>query len=56
MYAKIELTIEDGDKNLLEPQTLRINALGLENVESLRKARDGITHFGSKQFFGEQKN
>ena len=55
-YAKIELTVEDGEKNLLKPQILRINALGLENVESLRKVKDGVTHFGSKQYFGEQKN
>ncbi len=48
-HAKLCLKIDDGDQNLLKPhQFLILNSLGLENAASLRRKRDGVTHFGSK--------
>jgi hypothetical protein len=51
--SKIKLTVEDGDPSILVPKELIINALGLENVTSLRNAMDGVTHFGSRPFFND---
>jgi hypothetical protein len=43
----------DGDKNLLTPNVVRVNALGLENVKALRNAFDGVTHFGCKRYYDD---
>ena len=51
--AKIEIEIIDGDKNMLIPNVLRINAHGLENAKPLRNAQDGVTHFGCKRFYDD---
>ena len=51
--AKIQLVVEDGDKDLLKPQILIFNAFGLENLRGNRGAHDGAVHFGSKKVFQE---
>ena len=48
------MTIEDGE-NIFEPSVLIINAHGLENIVGLRKAHDGVVHFGSKRFIDENE-
>lgn len=53
--AKIEISVADGDGDILKPNPLIINALGLENVKPLRNLYDGTTHFGSKRFEDKMK-
>ena len=45
----MEIEVVDGDKNILNPNILKFNAFGLENVKPLRNVYDGVTHFGSKK-------
>jgi len=52
-YAKIEIEVFDGDKNILNPNVLKFNALGLENVKPLRNVYDGVTHFGCKKYYDD---
>ena len=50
---KLEIEVIDGDRNLLSPNVLSLNAFGLENVKALRNAYDGVTHFGGKRYYDD---
>ena len=47
--AILQMTVEDGDQDLLKPKVLKFNQYGLENIEGKRGAKDGIVHFGSNK-------
>jgi hypothetical protein len=54
--VRLSLKVDDGEEGLLKPKSLIFNANGLENVQGLRNAQDGITHFGSKKLREEGKS
>lgn len=46
---RIVLKVEDADIELIRQKELIINQFGLENVQGLRNAQDGVVYFGSKR-------
>lgn len=52
-WARLEVEVIDGDKQIIGTQVLKFNAWGLENVKPLRNAYDGATHFGCKRFYDD---